>query len=60
MVNMCATVLILNISSHNYPGGVAMANLHEIEMGAKDLNIHIDVYSAQTGVSRFTELDPSW
>ncbi|XP_055937147.1 dol-P-Man:Man(7)GlcNAc(2)-PP-Dol alpha-1,6-mannosyltransferase-like isoform X1 [Argiope bruennichi] len=60
MMNMCATILILNISSHNYPGGVAMANLHEIEMGAKDLNIHIDVYSAQTGVSRFTELNPNW
>ncbi|GBM71604.1 hypothetical protein AVEN_259464-1 [Araneus ventricosus] len=26
----------------------------------ENLNIHIDVYSAQTGVSRFTELDPSW
>lgn len=31
MVNMCATVLILNISYHNYPGGVAMSKLHEIE-----------------------------
>ncbi|GFS50608.1 probable Dol-P-Man:Man(7)GlcNAc(2)-PP-Dol alpha-1,6-mannosyltransferase [Nephila pilipes] len=60
MINMCATILILNISSHNYPGGVAMTKLHEIEAGAKDLNIHIDVYSAQTGVSRFTELNSNW
>ncbi|GIY92510.1 dol-P-Man:Man(7)GlcNAc(2)-PP-Dol alpha-1,6-mannosyltransferase [Caerostris extrusa] len=60
LVNVCATVIILSISSHNYPGGVAMIKLHEIESEAKDLNIHIDVYSAQTGVSRFTELHSNW
>ncbi|XP_035218777.1 dol-P-Man:Man(7)GlcNAc(2)-PP-Dol alpha-1,6-mannosyltransferase-like isoform X5 [Stegodyphus dumicola] len=60
ILNLCATALILNISYFNYPGGYAMAKLHLIEEGEKDLNIHIDVYSAQTGVSRFTELNSNW
>ncbi|KFM72398.1 putative Dol-P-Man:Man(7)GlcNAc(2)-PP-Dol alpha-1,6-mannosyltransferase, partial [Stegodyphus mimosarum] len=60
VLNLCATALILNISYFNYPGGYAMAKLHLIEKGEKDLNIHVDVYSAQTGVSRFTELNSNW
>ncbi|KAG8186584.1 hypothetical protein JTE90_020875 [Oedothorax gibbosus] len=60
MVNLCATVLILNISYHNYPGGVAMSKLHAIEAGEKDVNVHIDVFCAQTGISRFTELNSNW
>ncbi|XP_054921762.1 dol-P-Man:Man(7)GlcNAc(2)-PP-Dol alpha-1,6-mannosyltransferase isoform X2 [Dermacentor andersoni] len=45
---------------HNYPGGYALKKLHEIEAGLPVANIHIDVFAAQTGVSRFGELNPHW
>lgn len=60
VANLCTTALLLYISSHNYPGGYALKKLHEIEAGLPVANIHIDVYAAQTGVSRFGELNPHW
>lgn len=60
VANLCATGLLLYISSYNYPGGHALKKLHELEAGFPVANIHIDVYSAQTGVSRFGELNPHW
>ncbi|KAL3188102.1 hypothetical protein MRX96_004323 [Rhipicephalus microplus] len=41
-------------------GGYALKKLHEIEAGLPVANIHIDVFAAQTGVSRFGELNPHW
>lgn len=60
VANLCATGLLLHISSHNYPGGHALKKLHELEAGLPVANVHVDVYSAQTGVSRFGELNPHW
>lgn len=60
VVNLFTTGLILYISSYNYPGGFAMARLHQLENTYEDANIHIDVYTAQTGVSRFTQINPHW
>ncbi|XP_075553270.1 alg12 alpha-1,6-mannosyltransferase isoform X2 [Dermacentor variabilis] len=60
VANLFATGLLLYISSHNYPGGYALKKLHEIEAGLPVANIHIDVFAAQTGVSRFGELNPHW
>ncbi|XP_077487236.1 alg12 alpha-1,6-mannosyltransferase [Amblyomma americanum] len=60
VTNLFATALLLYISSHNYPGGHALKKLHEIEAGLPLANIHIDVFAAQTGVSRFGELNPHW
>ncbi|CAJ0897142.1 4900_t:CDS:2, partial [Entrophospora sp. SA101] len=45
---------------YNYPGGVALQNLHIIENDFLDARIHIDVDSAMTGVSRFGELRNDW
>ncbi len=56
---MISTAL-LTVSSKNYPGGNALLKLHQLEHLSSPLNIHIDVYSAQTGVSRFIELSPYW
>lgn len=60
IVNAVATCLFLDVSHLNYPGGNAMAVLHELEQHRNDVNVHIDVYTAQTGVSRFTQLRDSW
>ncbi|KAF9157182.1 dolichyl-P-Man:Man(7)GlcNAc(2)-PP-dolichol alpha-1,6-mannosyltransferase [Actinomortierella ambigua] len=48
------------ISSTNYPGGHALARLHEVVLqedgGARTIHVHIDGAAAETGCSRFGEL----
>lgn len=64
-----ATAALGTVASvHNYPGGHAIAALHNI--GAKDaaraaslgrnLSVHISVLPAMTGVSRFGEAGAPW
>ncbi|KAI0215585.1 Dol-P-Man:Man(7)GlcNAc(2)-PP-Dol alpha-1,6-mannosyltransferase [Lamellibrachia satsuma] len=59
-VNMAITGGLLYVSHYNYPGGTALHQLHQIEQTTQDVSVHIDVASAQTGVSRFGQLHPSW
>ncbi|KAL8618808.1 hypothetical protein ACOMHN_000236 [Nucella lapillus] len=58
--NAVATSLLLRLSHLNYPGGQAMAALHQLRQDRTDVNVHIDVYTAQTGVSRFMQLRDEW
>lgn len=58
--NIIATCFFLYISHHNYPGGVAIMNIHNAKLSSQDIRLHIDVASAQTGVSRFTQMYPNW
>lgn len=52
----------------NYPGGVALKELHrlaaphaqEVIYTGKNLTVHIDVFPAMTGVSRFGEAGAPW
>lgn len=60
VVNLSATSLLLYISHHNYPGGKALNILHTEEAGVYDAYVHIDIYCAQTGVSRFGQMNPNW
>ncbi|CAG5122563.1 unnamed protein product, partial [Candidula unifasciata] len=58
--NVVTTSGFLFIAHHNYPGGQAMHVLHHLEHDNPDVHVHIDVFTAQTGVTRFTQLRPDW
>lgn len=60
VLNLSATLFILSISYYNYPGGYAMATLHDLEAAESEVSVHVDVFCAQTGISRFTELSSNW
>ena len=56
ILNGIFTILMVEVSRHNYPGGNALLQLHRLEYKNSHVVVHIDNYAAQTGVSRFGQL----
>ncbi|KAI9894664.1 MAG: dolichyl-P-Man:Man(7)GlcNAc(2)-PP-dolichol alpha-1,6-mannosyltransferase [Vezdaea aestivalis] len=56
LASFFASTAMAVVSSYNYPGGHALRHLHQIPQGNRRIvNVHMDVLSCMTGVSRFQE-----
>ncbi|CAG8483911.1 3327_t:CDS:2, partial [Acaulospora morrowiae] len=60
LLSFLASIAIMFISSINYPGGVALQRIHLIQKEYSSARIHLDVYTAMTGASRFGQLRNDW
>ncbi|XP_076234748.1 alg12 alpha-1,6-mannosyltransferase isoform X2 [Calliopsis andreniformis] len=61
VLNTLFSMFLLCVAGSNYPGGLAITKLHRLEKDSIDpVHVHIDVLTAQTGVSRFTQINDSW
>ncbi|XP_072026518.1 LOW QUALITY PROTEIN: dol-P-Man:Man(7)GlcNAc(2)-PP-Dol alpha-1,6-mannosyltransferase-like [Amphiura filiformis] len=63
LVNLATTTIFTGVSYYNYPGGEALYKMHQMyphKGRHNNIDLHIDVATAQTGVSRFTQISSSW
>lgn len=61
VLNTLFSMFLLCVAGSNYPGGLAIAKLHRLEKDSiSPVHVHIDILTAQTGVSRFTQTNSTW
>jgi len=62
VANLMVTGVFLYASGQNYPGGDALAYLQRMHRfdENKPRSVHVDVFCAQSGVSRFLHLYDAW
>lgn len=60
IISFLISTMMVITSSYNYPGGVALQKIHIIQRDNTQARIHLDVYTAMTGASRFGQLRNDW
>ncbi|TKA82866.1 hypothetical protein B0A55_00979 [Friedmanniomyces simplex] len=60
MGSFAISMVLLYISSLNYPGGNALRILHDMVPAESGVRVYMDNLACQTGVTRFQEIRPMW
>ncbi|KAG2573729.1 hypothetical protein PVAP13_7KG272855 [Panicum virgatum] len=60
LVSLGYSAVTFMASYNNYPGGYALKALHEADSSVKEKMVHIDAFTAMSGVSRFCENEYPW